>query len=85
MFAPVTLALVEDGLIGSGNTVLDIATGPGEPALTIAALGLRTNSTNVPSGNARKSIGTCAMSFDSFDSLPERLVLCPFLGALLPE
>ena len=38
MFAPVTQALVEDGLIGSGNTVLDIASGPGEPALTIAAL-----------------------------------------------
>ena len=38
MFAPVTQALVEDGLIGSGNAVLDIATGPGEPALTIAAL-----------------------------------------------
>ena len=38
MFAPVTQALVEDGLIGSRNTVLDIATGPGEPALTIAAL-----------------------------------------------
>ena len=38
MFRPVTQALVEDGLIGSGNTVLDIATGPGEPALTIAAL-----------------------------------------------
>src|ERR1700730_13873137 len=38
MFAPVTQALVEDGLIGSGHDVLDIATGPGEPALTIAAL-----------------------------------------------
>lgn len=38
MFAPVTQALVEDGLIGSGQAVLDIATGPGEPALTIAAL-----------------------------------------------
>jgi ubiquinone/menaquinone biosynthesis C-methylase UbiE len=38
MFAPVTQALVEDGLIGKRNTVLDIATGPGEPALTIAAL-----------------------------------------------
>jgi len=38
MFAPVTSALVEDGLIGSGHTVLDIATGPGEPALTIASL-----------------------------------------------
>jgi len=38
MFAPVTQALVEDALIGSRHTVLDIATGPGEPALTIAAL-----------------------------------------------
>jgi ubiquinone/menaquinone biosynthesis C-methylase UbiE len=38
MFAPVTQALVEDGLIGSGQVVLDIATGPGEPALTIAAV-----------------------------------------------
>src|SRR5260370_8938252 len=38
MFAPVTQALVEDGLIDSGHTVLDIATGPGEPALSVAAL-----------------------------------------------
>jgi ubiquinone/menaquinone biosynthesis C-methylase UbiE len=38
MFAPVTQALVEDGLIARGHAVLDIATGPGEPALTIAAL-----------------------------------------------
>src|SRR5437899_5964994 len=38
MFAPVTQALVEDGLISGGQAVLDIATGPGEPALTIAAL-----------------------------------------------
>jgi ubiquinone/menaquinone biosynthesis C-methylase UbiE len=38
MFAPATQALVEDGLISSGHAVLDIATGPGEPALTIAAL-----------------------------------------------
>jgi ubiquinone/menaquinone biosynthesis C-methylase UbiE len=38
MFAPVTLALVEDGQIGKGQTVLDVATGPGEPALSIAAL-----------------------------------------------
>jgi SAM-dependent methyltransferase len=37
MFAPVTQALIEDGLIGSGNTVLDVATGPGEPALSVAA------------------------------------------------
>jgi len=38
MFEPVTQALVEDGLIGRSHAVLDIATGPGEPALTIAAL-----------------------------------------------
>ena len=38
MFAPVTQALVEDGLIGRGHAVLDIATGPGEPALDVAAL-----------------------------------------------
>jgi SAM-dependent methyltransferase len=38
MFAPVTQALIEDGRIGSGQAVLDIATGPGEPALTVAAL-----------------------------------------------
>src|SRR5437762_2290620 len=38
MFAPVTQALIEDGLIGSGHAVLDIATGPGEPALSIASV-----------------------------------------------
>jgi ubiquinone/menaquinone biosynthesis C-methylase UbiE len=38
MFAPVTQALIEDGRMASGHTVLDIATGPGEPALSIAAL-----------------------------------------------
>jgi ubiquinone/menaquinone biosynthesis C-methylase UbiE len=38
MFAPVTEALVEDGQIGLPDSVLDIATGPGEPALTIASL-----------------------------------------------
>jgi ubiquinone/menaquinone biosynthesis C-methylase UbiE len=38
MFAPVAQALVEDGMIGGGHAVLDIATGPGEPALDVAAL-----------------------------------------------
>ena len=38
MFAPVTQALVEDAQVGSGHAVLDVATGPGEPALTVAAL-----------------------------------------------
>jgi ubiquinone/menaquinone biosynthesis C-methylase UbiE len=38
MFAPVAQGLIEDALIRPGHAVLDIATGPGEPALTIAAL-----------------------------------------------
>src|SRR2546423_165855 len=38
MFAPVTQALVADARISSGDAVLDVATGPGEPALSIAAL-----------------------------------------------
>jgi|SRR5579863_8291753 len=38
MFAPVTQALVEDGQIASRHAVLDVATGPGEPALSVAAL-----------------------------------------------
>jgi SAM-dependent methyltransferase len=38
MFAPVTRALIEDAGIASGHTVLDVATGPGEPALGIAAI-----------------------------------------------
>jgi ubiquinone/menaquinone biosynthesis C-methylase UbiE len=37
MFAPVTEALVEGASVGSGHTVLDVATGPGEPALTIVS------------------------------------------------
>jgi ubiquinone/menaquinone biosynthesis C-methylase UbiE len=38
MFAPVTDALVADAQIASRQSVLDVATGPGEPALTIASL-----------------------------------------------
>src|SRR5262249_207692 len=38
MFAPVAQALIEDARIAKGNSVLDLATGPGEPALTIAEL-----------------------------------------------
>jgi ubiquinone/menaquinone biosynthesis C-methylase UbiE len=38
MFAPVTQALVEDAGIGAGQDVLDVATGPGQPALAIAGL-----------------------------------------------
>jgi SAM-dependent methyltransferase len=36
MFAPVTQALAEDGQISGGSAVLDIATGPGDPALSLA-------------------------------------------------
>jgi len=36
LFAPVSEALIEDAEIGPGHSVLDVATGPGEPALRIA-------------------------------------------------
>ena len=36
MFAPITQALIEAAHIRRGSAVLDIATGPGEPALAIA-------------------------------------------------
>lgn len=38
MFSPVTQALIEDANIDEGETVLDVAGGPGEPSLTIAEL-----------------------------------------------
>lgn len=38
MFAAVTQALVEDAEIGRQQTILDVATGPGEPALSLAAV-----------------------------------------------
>jgi ubiquinone/menaquinone biosynthesis C-methylase UbiE len=38
MFAPVAQALVVDALISSQQKVLDVATGPGEPALTLAEI-----------------------------------------------
>ena len=38
MFAPVTEALIEDAGIASRCAVLDVATGPGEPALSVAEL-----------------------------------------------
>jgi len=37
MFSPVTAALIEEARIRSGQNVLDVAGGAGEPALTIAA------------------------------------------------
>jgi len=38
MFAPVTQGLVEVAQIDRGHSVLDIATGPGDPALSVAGL-----------------------------------------------
>ncbi|MGH9703551.1 MAG: class I SAM-dependent methyltransferase [Candidatus Acidiferrales bacterium] len=38
MFAPVSQALIEDGRIVARDAVLDIATGPGEPALSVASV-----------------------------------------------
>jgi len=38
MFAPVTQSLAEDAQVSARQTVLDVATGPGEPALSVAAL-----------------------------------------------
>lgn len=37
MFAPVTAALLEEAGVARGQRVLDVATGPGEPALSVAA------------------------------------------------
>src|SRR6185503_12800058 len=36
MFAPISEALIEEAEIVPGDSVLDVATGPGEPALRIA-------------------------------------------------
>ena len=38
MFTPLTQALIEGAEIKVGQTILDIATGPGEPALSLAGL-----------------------------------------------
>ena len=38
MFAPVTQALIEDAKVAPRQTVLDIATGPGEPALSLVGV-----------------------------------------------
>jgi SAM-dependent methyltransferase len=36
MFAPITKALLSDAEVRPGDTVLDVATGPGDPALSVA-------------------------------------------------
>jgi ubiquinone/menaquinone biosynthesis C-methylase UbiE len=38
MFAPVSRFLAEEAAVAPGNSVLDVATGPGEPALSLAAI-----------------------------------------------
>jgi SAM-dependent methyltransferase len=37
MFSPITEALIRDAHVSPGHTVLDIGSGPGEPALTVAS------------------------------------------------
>lgn len=51
MFAPVTQALVQEAGITAGCAVLDVATGPGEPALSIAEV----------TGPSGKVVGTDAV------------------------
>ena len=36
MFAPISRALIEDAVVGDGDTVLDVAGGSGEPSLSVA-------------------------------------------------
>lgn len=38
MFAPVSRSLIKEANVATGNSVLDVATGPGEPALSLAAV-----------------------------------------------
>jgi len=38
MFAPVSHSLIKEADVTTGNSVLDVATGPGEPALSLAAV-----------------------------------------------
>ena len=38
MFAPVAAALVQEASVAPGQAVLDVATGPGEPALSVARI-----------------------------------------------
>ena len=38
MFAPITEALIEEAQIEVGQRILDVATGPGEPTLSIAEI-----------------------------------------------
>ena len=81
MFAPVAAALVQDTGIGAGQTVLDVATGPGEPALSIAALvgagGRVTGVDIIPAmieaarrEAARKELDNATFTVASADELP---------------
>lgn len=81
MFAPVAAALVRDAGIAQGQTVLDVATGPGEPALRIAGIvgagGRVTGVDVVPAmieaasrEAARRQLGNASFRVASADELP---------------
>jgi SAM-dependent methyltransferase len=81
MFAPLTAAMIEDAGISAGQSVLDVAGGPGEPSLTIAEIvgptGSVTHTDAVPAMVATaeheaKQRGLTNMSFRQClaDSLP---------------
>ncbi len=73
MFAPVTDALIEDARISGGQTVLDVATGPGEPALSIAPLVGRVHGTDVVAPMieaARRETERRGLTNAKFDAAP---------------
>jgi len=67
MFAPVTLALVDAAHIAKGDSVLDVATGPGEPALSIAEV--------VGSGGTVKGVDAVAEMIQGARRAADRLGL----------
>jgi len=81
MFAPVTQALIEDAGITRGSVVLDVATGTGEPALSIADLvgpeGKVVGTDVVPEmveaarrEGSRRKLRNCSFEVAFSDSLP---------------
>jgi SAM-dependent methyltransferase len=76
MFAPVTLALIENAGIVRGFAVLDVATGPGEPALDVAAFvgpeGRVVGADLVPEmvAAARRASGRLGLRNTQFDVAP---------------
>jgi ubiquinone/menaquinone biosynthesis C-methylase UbiE len=93
MFAPLTEALIEQGGIHEGQSVLDVAGGAGEPSLTIAgvvgATGFVTCTDGVPemveaaqSEANRRGIRNIQFPDDSFDAVVSRLGVMFFPDSL---